>query len=483
MGEDGQRQSGKNSRANSKAQSRRKDVQPALGQPIVSLAPVQAANPLADPQAQPIDTAALEDTTVVPLHASNTAVPTPTDGPPTLMSLPLMLKPHERVILRELTRYVLLGGVAYFVVSLLWNNIESLIPFIVGLALAYVALPLVNRLGRSMPRWAAILCVYGLTFLSLAAIVAYIVPPLSAEVRDLVTTIPNLDVLQGQADGYLDRLRNALPESLRQPLDVGISRGISTLQTNLTSYLSRIGTIVLNTVLQVLDTLIFLFGFLVVPFWLFYILSDADAGLKAVDRLIPTAIRDDFWALARIIDNVFSKYIRGQLILGVIVGTLVGIGLFVLNLLGFEVNYIILLALFAGITELIPVIGPIIGAIPAIALGLFDGIGTAVAVTILYLLIQQVENQVLVPRITGESVGISPALMFVLLAVGAQAYGLLGAILAAPVAAALRDVVVYLNQRLSNPRAAEIMQEATSSRMDASAIQPVSIGLRRDNSS
>jgi predicted PurR-regulated permease PerM len=350
---------------------------------------------------------------------------------------------------------------------------HPLIPFIVGLALAYIALPMVDWLNQRMPRWAAILTVYLVTSVVVVGAVAYIVPPLVGQVRDLITNLPTVGALEELGNRYFARFRSYIPANLQQPLDEAVARALSTLQNNIAEYASRVGNFALDTVLRVLDTVIFIIGFLVIPFWLFYVLNDSNQGLKAVDRLIPSAIRDDFWAILRIIDGVFSKYIRGQLILGVIVGTFSGLGLFLLNMLGFEVNYILVLAIFAGVTELIPVIGPIIGAVPAIILGLFDGPTTALAVLALYVVIQQVENQVLVPRITGEAVGIHPAVMFVLLAVASQAYGLLGAILAAPVAAALRDMVVYLNRRLSSP-AAEVITQAPPD-VQASAAPPQAV--------
>jgi predicted PurR-regulated permease PerM len=398
---------------------------------------------------------------VVPLHTDEQDVPTTAAGPAVQSPLPLALSFEERRILRRLARLLLICSVLFGVVWLLWTARQALLPFIVGLALAYVMLPLVNRLNQSLPRWGAILVVYAVTFLILGLAVGYIVPPLIAQAQGLIASIPAIDELQLNVDLYLNRMRGYLPEPLQGPIEQAVRRSLNTVQSNLTEYLSRSGTILLSTAGRLLDTITFVIGFLVIPFWLFYVLNDHKLGLRAVDRLLPVQIREDFWALARIIDTVFSKYIRGQLLLGVIIGVMSGVGLLVLRLFGFEVNYILALALFAGITELIPVIGPIIGAIPAIFVGLFDGLGTALAVTALYVVIQQVENQVLVPRIVGESVGIHPALTFILLAVFAQAFGLLGAILAVPVSAAIRDIVVYLNLRLSDP--AETMRDPEGS--------------------
>jgi predicted PurR-regulated permease PerM len=196
---------------------------------------------------------------------------------------------------------------------------------------------------------------------------------------------------------------------------------------------------------------------LIIPIWLFYVLNDRDQAGALVDRLLPARARPDFWNVWGIIDDVFSNYIRGQLLLGLAVGTMVGLALLLLRLLGFEVRYILLLAILAGITELIPIIGPIIGAIPGVLIGFFgteNGLQTGLAVLAVYVVVQQLENNFLVPRIIGESVGVHPALLTVILIAMGQVFGLLGVILAAPLTAIARDLFVYIYRRLDGYSAA-----------------------------
>jgi predicted PurR-regulated permease PerM len=137
----------------------------------------------------------------------------------------------------------------------------------------------------------------------------------------------------------------------------------------------------------------------------------------------------------------------------------VGVGSFVgLEILAVVVNpvfgqYAVLLALIAGVLELVPFIGPIIAAIPAVLIGLTVGPGGFFAALILYLLIQQVENNVLVPKIQGDAVELHPSAVMLALVVGASLAGVLGAIISLPVAAAGRDVFRYLFKRVSEPPA------------------------------
>jgi predicted PurR-regulated permease PerM len=116
-------------------------------------------------------------------------------------------------------------------------------------------------------------------------------------------------------------------------------------------------------------------------------------------------------------------------------------------------RFAILLSIIAGVLELLPIIGPIIAAIPAVLLALTGGIDAAIAAVVLYTVIQQVENNLLVPKIQGDAVELHPSAVMLALVVGGAIAGLLGAILALPVAAAARDVFRYLFHRLDEPPA------------------------------
>jgi predicted PurR-regulated permease PerM len=346
----------------------------------------------------------------------------------------------------------------YGVFWLFWQARAALTPFVIGAVLAYLFLPLVNRFERTMPRWAAILCVYMLVLLLITLFISFIVPPLAEQLGQLIRALPNLAMIQNWANmaiGEYRTLLSYLPENMQveveNAVDGLINNGLNTLRDNFLTYLRGIGTFLLTSVLSVANTVSFLLGFFLIPFWLFYVLMDQRAGRNALDRALPKWMRADFWSVIAIIDHDFSGYLRGQIILGLAVGSAAGIGLTVLNMLGMEVPYVLILAVIAGVTELIPLIGPVVGSIPAIILGFMDSPTTGITVLLLYVAIQQLENNFLVPRIVGDSVGLNPAVLMVLLVVCTQVFGILGAILSAPVGAVFRDVFQYLYGRLSEP--------------------------------
>lgn len=360
--------------------------------------------------------------------------------------------------LRRIARWLLVLSALYVVGWLLWQARSALTPFIIGAILAYLFLPLVNRLEGRVPRWAAILIVYALVLAIIITFFAFLVPPLVEQFGQLVRALPDIPTIERWVDmliaEYQQLLANLPPNiqtEVQNTIAEVVASALNTIRTNLLSYLRNLGTFLLSSMLSVASTVAFLLGFFLVPFWLFYVLMDQRAGRERLNRALPEHLRTDFWSVITIIDADFSGYLRGQLLLGLAVGSAAGIGLGLLNLLGMEVPYVLILAVIAGVTELIPVIGPIIGSIPAIVLGFIDSPTTGLAVLLLYVAIQQLENNFLVPRIVGDSVGLHPAVLMVLLVVCAQVFGLLGAILSAPMGAVSRDVFVYIYGRLSDP--------------------------------
>jgi predicted PurR-regulated permease PerM len=364
----------------------------------------------------------------------------------------------EGLPFRRIARWGLVALSLYGIGWLFWQARSALLPFVIGALLAYLFLPLVNRFDRRMPRWAAILLVYALVLLIIVTFFAFLVPPLVEQISQLIRALPDLPTLERWANRLLEEYQQLLANlppnvqtEVQQTVAEVLTSALNTIRTNLLSYVQGIGTLLVSSLLSVASTVAFLLGFFLVPFWLFYVLMDQRAGRDTLNRLLPAGLRADFWSVITIVNADFSGYLRGQLLLGLVVGTAAGIGLTALNLFGLQVPYVLLLAVIAGVTELIPIIGPIIGAVPAVLLGFLDSPTTGLAVLLLYVGIQQLENNFLVPRIVGDSVGLHPAILMVLLVVCSQVFGILGAILSAPMGAVSRDVFQYVYGRLSEP--------------------------------
>jgi len=352
-------------------------------------------------------------------------------------------------LLRLIARWSLVALALYIIGSVLWSTRPVLIPFVIGLVLAYLMAPAVDFFDRWMPRWLAILAVYALGFLGIAATFALIIPPLIEQVARLIRQLPSFSEVQMFVDSVVKQYRDQVPLSLQQPIEDSLANLLRSLQNNIDTYLQRGGAFLLNQLIQLLNTITFILGFISLPIWLFYVLYDKQQGRVFFNQLVHPRARADFWNVWEIINNVLGGYIRGQIILCVTVGLAVGIGLVGLEMLGFPLgDYVLVLALIAGVTEFIPVLGPTIGAIPGVILGFGISPTAGFAVLALYIAVQQLENSLLVPRIIGDSVGVHPAVLTVAMIVMGTLFGLLGILLAAPAVATTRDLFKYAYLRL-----------------------------------
>jgi predicted PurR-regulated permease PerM len=354
-------------------------------------------------------------------------------------------------------RVAVLIAAAVVVGLLLWMARDAVRPFVVGLLLVYLLEPPVRWLvRRGMRRTLAILLVYVVSIIAIVELVNLTLTPLVNEIARFVQDLPTLaEQLQGQVERLSEiYARLQLPEPVRVWIDSIIAGGgqgnggpttidFSIFFPVLTGAGSFIGAI---------------FGYLLLPVWAFYLLKDRVALTDQFDRSLPSAWRFDVWAVLRIARRVFGQWVRAQLVLGITVGVFTFIGLLLLSRFVDPVfgRYAILLSVTAGILELLPIIGPIISAVPAVLLAATAGLEPVIAALVLYTLVQQVENNILVPKIQGDAVEMHPAAVMFAIIIGGALAGLLGAILALPVTAAARDVVRYLFRRLS-PGASEAL--------------------------
>lgn len=348
---------------------------------------------------------------------------------------------------------VMFGAVVLAYVLYLGRGI--LAPFVLGLLLVYLLSPAVDFLARlRIPRFIAILGVYAaLVFVVIEAInltIGPVVEQISAFAQDLPSLIARLDVqLQALSETYRGL---ALPPEMRAAIDEWIADLVATGVNFDPSILLPFVNVTAGVVAG-------LFGYLIIPVWAFYLLKDRHSLSAAFERSLPAEWRADVREVIGIVQKVLGQWLRGQVILGVTVGIATFGGLLLLSNVVDPVfgRFALLLAIVAGVFELLPIIGPILAAIPAVLLAATAGVEAVIATLVLYTVVQQVENYFLVPKIQGDAVQLHPsAVMFALILGGAIA-GLLGAILALPVAAAARDVFRYVFRRLSpNPPEPEL---------------------------
>jgi len=352
---------------------------------------------------------------------------------------------------------------------LLWSARGALPAFVIGVALAFVLDPLVNVLERrGVPRWGGVLVAYAAVAALVWALVAFAIPPIAQQTRDFIGRLPELGAAIGDLQHGLDEWYRSLPlpADMRAALDGAISRGQAAFGEAIREFLGpAVGTLV--------RTLGFAIGLVVIPIWLFFVLRDRGRLPAAVAGALPPAWRADAANVLAILSRVGGRWVRGQLLLGVAIFAATVVGLTALNLAGFHEfgASTLVLALIAGSLEWFPIIGPIVAAIPAILIGLSISPAAAIAVLILYVAIQQLENNLLVPKILGDAVELHPAVLIVALVAGGALFGIGGAILAAPVVAAGRDLYRYTFRRLAGEPPEAALEWVVGARAEYLAIE------------
>jgi predicted PurR-regulated permease PerM len=328
---------------------------------------------------------------------------------------------------------------------MIWAARKVLLPYVLGLVLAYLLFPLVNWLDRKMPRrfhtWRiarplSIIVTYLLLIALVAGVIAFFVPLVADQVGSLVEIWPDLaSQVQDWGNRGWGWYNENIPADWRQTIETNLKALIDDV-------IAAVQEGVVATVRTIFSTISFIIGLVVIPFWLFYILHDESQVKAGVMQALPHQFRADVRCMAHLIDDVLSAYIRGQLLLCLFVGGMATAALWIIG-----VPFALVLGLIAGILEALPYVGPILGAIPAILVALLDSPASAIWVAVSFLAIQQVENLILVPRISGKSVKLHAAMVMVVLVVGNELAGFWGMLVAVPVTAIIRDVFKYLYLR------------------------------------
>jgi predicted PurR-regulated permease PerM len=339
---------------------------------------------------------------------------------------------------RRIVAALVLGGLVFATAWGLWAIRPVLAPFVLAVAVAYLVAPLVNALSkRGLHRGWAILIVYVGLGVAGALVVGKILPQAVGETRRLAEAIPVYSLRARElVDGVQQRVRDmGVPPELRDVLDRTIS-DMEVRSTRALEALFAIGT--LRKAAGILASL------LLAPFLAFYLLKDIEHFKERFVHSLPCRHRQGILGLLRALDLVLAGFVRGQLILALAVGGMAAAATALLGL-----RYALLLGIWAGLTEMVPYVGPLLGAVPAVLAGLTISPLLALETAVAFAIIQQVENAVLSPKIMGESVGLHPLVVMLSILAGGYLVGAWGLILALPVAGVLRVLWIFVVARLT----------------------------------
>ena len=348
--------------------------------------------------------------------------------------------PARKLVISTYLQYILLA-IGFFMLLVFVRQLSGvLLTFLMAAILAYVLNPLVRRLEQlRVPRVLAVIGVFSVLTLAFVAALLVLIIPAIGQVQTLI-----------QDPSALIERFNALVARARELPYVG-ERVTRLDQEAITGFLQRnapsAGQVLqgatgfIGGVFGVFGTVLNLVLMLIVSI---YLLLDREKITRAALAAIPDTVCDHAIELFHAVERTLMRYLKGQLTLCAIMG-IIGwaIAFFVIG------QYSLLVGVWVGLTEIIPVIGAFLGAVPAVLIALFvGGFDKALIVAGLFLVAQQIEGNILVPRIMGSSVGVHPLwVLFATLAATAL-YGFLGAIFAVPVVAIVAATLRYLRGTL-----------------------------------
>ncbi len=299
---------------------------------------------------------------------------------------------------------------------------DVILIILVSFILASALNPWVNALQRrKIPRVLATVVIFLAFFGTFILVLVLLIPPIATQVSDISKNLP----------AYYNRIVTDFEKfkdfSLQQNLLNSLQSSLQSLQSNLGQTTAG----VFNTVASVFGGFVSFIFMVVITF---YMLLEENALKKFVKSITPSKYQPYLFQLLNRSQDRLRLWLRGQLILCLIIGFLAWLGLTI-----FGVKYSLVLGLWAGLTEFIPYLGPFLGAIPAVFIALTTGsFIKAVLVVAWYFLIQQLENHLIVPKVMEKTVGLNPLVVIVIMLIGGKLAGMIGILLAVPLALVIK---------------------------------------------
>lgn len=356
-------------------------------------------------------------------------------------------------IIRRLARWTLFLLIVVFLAYILYRIRSVVMAVFAAVLLTYILLPGVEllcrkrhtRLRPKVHRLIAALMVFAVFLSLIAAAVSLFVVPFTSELSDFVGSYSQY---QKTVVEYVQKVWRAVPpegKNLVKTIDYG---RLSAWAKDYVDGILRFATSSVRVALELV----------LIPVLAFYFVYDYKSITCEMYGLIPADRRREAMRIGRTVGEILQSYIFGQLILCIIAGLLTGAFLSLL-----DIKYVVVLALFAGITRAIPIIGPIVSGIPIVLVGALSSPGRVEVPLYLMLFVTVMhfsESKFIMPQLIGQRLRLHPAVVIIVLLIGAEFFGLIGMFLAAPVAAVAREL---MRRYYIRPREMRRPASATSS--------------------
>ena len=331
---------------------------------------------------------------------------------------------------------LIFGGVLVGLAVLVILTQEALAPYIVGLILIFLMNGAVDRLQQAgVPRWGGTLIALLALIVAVLAFIYFVLDALLDQLSTLIASLPEIVSVVGE---FLNGL--GLPNSV----EAALAAWVEGLPAAVPDLFAAVLGVVASGVGGIVALVMAWAG---IPFFIFYALSDSPALMRGLHEAVPSSFRASVFAILKILGDVFGAWARGTAIIAGIVFVPFVIGFYLFGILidpdiG---EYALLFAATLALSELIPIIGPILALIPILVItAVIAGLPGVIAVLALFVVIEQIDGAVVQPKVQGHVLDLHPAIILPALVVGSALAGIMGAILALPLTAAARQTIAYL---------------------------------------
>lgn len=361
---------------------------------------------------------------------------------------------------------IFLGILIFYLINILFNKFPilgyTLSSVIIAIIFAYIINPIVNYLERKgVKRQFGVIIVYISAILIFGILIVSVIPKTINEVSNLLTSLPGMvDTLIREFNNFLSnvfaKFNIELPKNfinIYKETNPKVNGNVETPQI-VSNILDSIKGTINDLIVKVQGSLMGslsnviskLYGFLTSAFRLvliiifsFYFSVDKERFMLRLKKAIPNKHREDISYLTRNIDIALQQFIRGRMLMAIFVGLLTMVYLLVLR-----VDFAIIIGLITCVADIIPFIGPFLGCAPAVLFAFMDSPMKALWVLILFVIVQWVENNILAPKLIGDSTGLNPLVILISIIIGGGIFGVWGMVISVPLTSIIFILVDFI---------------------------------------
>jgi len=340
------------------------------------------------------------------------------------------------IFLSDSQKWMLLLGILLLLFAL-YILAPILTPFFAAALLAYLGDPLADKLEKKIPRSLAVTIVFVVLFSALTVVALLIFPLLAQQLAYLISNIPL----------YIDNVQQNIVPLLAQKLGINIDQiDFDSIKKLVTAHYAQAGSVLSQIVSSVaasgMALIALLANMILIPVVTFYLLRDWDELVKRIDELLPRKSQPVIAKLARESDEVLAAFIRGQLMVMLVLGMVYSFGLWFIDL-----ELALLIGMLAGLVSFVPYLGFIVGILAASVAVLLQtqDVMMLIPVFIVFGIGQLLEGMLLTPLMVGDKIGLHPVAVIFSVLAGGQLFGFVGVLLALPIAAVIAVLVRHMH--------------------------------------